>query len=266
MVTTYRADNVGSLLRPPALLQARAAHEQGRLTLAQLRQSEDTAILQALELQRQVGLDVYTDGEYRRAEFRSVFDQAVEGLPYIQVDAPRYTYFVDERWRQRFRDRGKDPDVVIDDWIAADNASLADINPQGTTIAIHLCRGNNRGAWFGEGSYAPIAEKLFNAIICERFLLEFDSARSGGFAPLQRVPRHKIVVLGLITTKTGAMEQVDDLLRRIDEAVQHFPMENLALSPQCGFATFAAGNPLSWDEQRRKLELVVETTARRAWG
>jgi 5-methyltetrahydropteroyltriglutamate--homocysteine methyltransferase len=363
MVTAYRADNVGSLLRPPELLQARTAHEQGRLTLAQLRQSEDTAILHALELQRQVGLDVCTDGEYRRAEFRSVFDQAVEGLvpgpapvrsgpgpetvrpsmvigarirqvrrltaheshflrqhatapfkiaipavsqivssywqqdvspqaytdvsalypevaaivrreiealiaegvPYIQIDAPRYTYFVDERWRQRFRDRGEDPDVVIDEWIAADNASLAGINPQGTTIAIHLCRGNNRGAWFGEGSYAPIADKLFNAIACERFLLEFDSARSGGFAPLQRVPRHKTVVLGLITTKTGTMEQVDDLLRRIDEAAQHFPMEHLALSPQCGFATFAAGNPLSWDEQRRKLELVVET-AHRAWG
>jgi 5-methyltetrahydropteroyltriglutamate--homocysteine methyltransferase len=130
---------------------------------------------------------------------------------------------------------------------------------------MHLCRGNNRGAWFGEGSYAPIAEKLFNAIAVEQFLLEFDSERAGGFAPLRLVPRDKIVVLGLITTKSGTMEQEDDLLRRIDEAAQHFPMENLALSPQCGFATFAAGNPLSRDEQRRKLELLVET-ARRAWG
>ena len=140
---------------------------------------------------------------------------------------------------------------------------LVGINPQGTTIAIHLCRGNNRGAWFGEGSYAPIAEKLFNAIACERFLLEFDGARSGGFAPLQRVPRHKTVVLGLITTKTGTMEQVDDLLRRIDEA-RSIPMENLALSPQCGLRPLLTA-ALSWDEQRRKLELVVQT-ARRAWG
>ncbi len=362
MVQPYRADTVGSLLRPPELLQECTAHEQGDLTSAQLRQAEDTAILQALELQRQVGLDVVTDGEYRRAEFRSVFDQAVEGLvrstppgrpgqgpetvrptliigakvrqvrrmtahessflqqhaaapfkiaipavsqivssywqqdvsasaypsmsalypeiaaivrreieallaegvPYIQIDAPRYTYFVDERWRQRFRDQGADPDAVLDEWIAADNASLAGINPQGATIAMHLCSGNNRGGWFGEGSYAPIAEKLFNTLAVERFLLEFDSERSGGFAPLRLMPRDKTIVLGLITTKTGTLEPAEEVLRRIDEAAQHFPMENLALSPQCGFATFAAGNPLSWDEQRRKLELVVQT-ARRVW-
>jgi 5-methyltetrahydropteroyltriglutamate--homocysteine methyltransferase len=363
MARPYRADQIGSLLRPPELLQARMAHEQGHMTLEQLRQLEDRAILQALELQQQIGLDVLTDGEYRRAEFRSVFDQAVEGLleapaatspapgsravsprlvigdrvrqvrrmtahesqflqqhaaapfkitlpaasqivssywqrgvserayasmsalypevagvvrreiealiaegvPYIQIDAPRYTYFVDESWRQRFRDQGEDPDVVLEEWIEADNASFAGIDCQGTTIAIHLCRGNNRGVWFGEGSYAPIAEKLFNAIAIDRFLLEFDSERSGGFEPLSCVPRDKRVVLGLITTKTGTMEKVDDLLRRLDDAAQYFPMEHLALSPQCGFATFAAGNPLSWEEQRRKLELVVET-ARRAWG
>ncbi|HSF34383.1 MAG TPA: methionine synthase [Candidatus Tectomicrobia bacterium] len=363
MGKAYRSDQVGSLLRPPELLQARTEHDQGHITPEQLRQIEDQAILQALALQRQVGLDVVTDGEYRRTEFRSIFDQAVEGLredptptrpgqgagavrprlvigdsvrqvrrmtahessflqrhaaapfkitlpavsqivssywqrgvsqqayhsvsavypeivgivrreiealiaegvPYIQLDAPRYTYFVDERWRQRFRDEGEDPDVVIDEWIEADNASLAGIRPEGATIAMHLCRGNNRGGWFGEGSYAPIAEKLFNAIAVERFLLEFDSERAGGFAPLRLIPRDKRVVLGLITTKTGTIEQEDDLLRRIDEASQYFPMANLALSPQCGFATFAEGNPLSWDEQRRKLELVVKT-ARRAWG
>ncbi len=129
---------------------------------------------------------------------------------------------------------------------------------------MHLCRGNNRGGWFGEGSYAPIAEKLFNTIAVERFLLEFNSERSGGFAPLRLMPRDKTIVLGLITAKTGTLEPAEEVLRRIDEAAQHFPMENLALSPQCGFATFAAGNPLSWDEQRRKLELVVQT-ARRIW-
>ncbi len=188
-----------------------------------------------------------------------------EGVPYIQLDAPRYTYFVDERWRQRVRDQGEDPDVVIDEWIEADNAALAGIRPQGATIAMHLCRGNNRGGWFGEGSYTPIGEKLFNAIAVERFLLEFDSERAGGFEPLRLIPRSEHVVLGLVTTKTGAIEQEDDLLRRIAEASQHFPMANLALSPQCGFATFAEGNPLSWEEQRRKLELVVKT-ARTAWG
>lgn len=363
MVQAYKADTIGSLLRPPELLQARAAYEQGNLTAAQLHQVEDTAILQALELQRQIGLDVVTDGEYRRAEFRSVFDQAIEGLvqgtapvrpgpgpqtvrptlligarvrqvrrmtahesrflhehagvpfkiaipavsqivssywqpevsapayasmsdlypeiaamvrreieallaegvPYIQIDAPRYTYFVDERWRQRFREQGIDPDVLLDEWIAADNASLAGIDPQGATIAMHLCRGNNRGAWFGEGSYDPIAEKLFNAMTVERFLLEFDTERSGGFTPLRLMPKDKTVVLGLITTKTGTLEPADEVLRRLDAAARYFPMDHLALSPQCGFATFAAGNPLSWDEQRRKLALVVHT-ARRAWG
>jgi len=363
MTATYRADQVGSLLRPSKLLGARAPHIQERTDRGELARIEDEAILDVLEMQRQVGIDVVTDGEYRRAEFRSVFGDAVEGLvqgsapgypgqgpglvspglavggklrrvrrmtahesgflsqhaaapfkitlpsasqivssywqpglsesaypdvsalfpdiagivhqeieelvaegvSYVQIDAPRYTYFVDQRWRQRFRDEGLDPDDVIDQWIEADNASFAGIHSQGTTVAMHLCRGNNRGGWFGEGSYEPIAEKLFNSLTIERFLLEFDSDRSGGFSPLRFVPRNKMVVLGLITTKSGAMERVDDLLRRIEEASRHFPMENLALSPQCGFATFAEGNPLSWDEQRRKLELVVET-ARKVWG
>ena len=196
---------------------------------------------------------------------REIEALVAEGVPYIQIDAPRYTYFVDERWRQRFRDQGADPDAVFDEWIAADNASLAGIDPQGATIAMHLCRGNNRGGWFGEGGYDPIAEKLFHEIAVERFLLEFDTERSGGFEPLRFMPRGKHVVLGLITTKTGALEPAEEVRRRIDEAAQYVPMEHLALSPQCGFATFVAGNPLSWDEQRRKLELVVET-ARRVWG
>ena len=363
MATTYRADHVGSLLRPAELLQAREAHSQGQIRPEQLREVEDKAILDALEMQRQAGMDVFTDGEYRRTEFRSVFADAVsglvelpppeqtgpplggvnpvmvvgdkvqrlrrltahessflnqhagapvkitlpsvsqivssfyrpgvsegaypsvsalypaiiailrqeieelvaEGVSYIQIDAPRYTYFLDDRWRQRFREQGEDPDMMIDEWIEADNSSLAGIDLKGATIAMHLCRGNNRGSWFGEGSYAPIAEKLFNAINVDGFLLEFDSDRSGGFEPLRFVPRDKTVVLGLITTKTGPPENVEDLLRRIDEAARYFPMQNLAISPQCGFATFFEGNPLSWEEQQRKLELVAET-ARRAWG
>jgi len=130
---------------------------------------------------------------------------------------------------------------------------------------MHLCRGNNRGGWFGEGGYGPIAEKIFNAIDVDRFLLEFDSDCSRGFEPLQHIPEHKAVVLGLITTKTGPPDNLVDLLRRVDEDGRFFPMENLAISPQCGFATFFEGNPLSWEQQRRKLELVAET-ARQTWG
>jgi 5-methyltetrahydropteroyltriglutamate--homocysteine methyltransferase len=188
-----------------------------------------------------------------------------EGVPYIQIDAPRYTYCVDEHWRQRFRDQGIDSEALLDEWIAAANASLAGIAPQGATIAMHLCRGNNRGGWFSDGSYDPVAEKLFNAMTVERFLLEFDTERSRGFAPLRLMPRDKTVLLGLSTTKTGTLKPVDEVLRRIDAAAQYFPMDHLAISPQCSFATFAAGNPLSWNEQRRKLALVVHT-ARRAWG
>ena len=217
-----------------------------------------------------VGESAYPDTAALYPDIIAILRQEIEvlvteGVSYIQIDAPRYTYFVDERWRQRFRDQGEDPDLIIDEWIDADNASLSGLDPKGTTLAMHLCRGNNRGAWFGEGDYSPIAEKIFNAINIDRFLLEFDSDRSGGFEPLKFVPRDKTVVLGLITTKTGPPEEIDDLLRRIDEAGRYISMENLAISPQCGFATFFEGNPLSWEQQRRKLELVVET-ARRAWG
>ncbi|MFQ6026637.1 MAG: hypothetical protein ACE5Q6_03885 [Dehalococcoidia bacterium] len=196
---------------------------------------------------------------------QEIEDLAAEGVTYIQIDSPRYTYFVDDRWRQRFVEQGADPDLMLDEWIEADHAALAGLELKGATLAMHVCRGNNRGSWFGEGSYAPIAEKLFNSIPVDRFLLEFDSDRSGGFEPLRYVPRDKTVVLGLITTKTGTPESVEGLLRRVDEASQHFPMPNLAISPQCGFATFFEGNPLSWEEQQRKLELVAET-ARRAWS
>ena len=149
---------------------------------------------------------------------QEIEDLVTEGVSYIQIDAPRYTYFVDERWRQRFRDQGEDPDLIIDEGIYADNASLSGIDLQGTILAMHLCRGNNRGAWFGEDDYSPIADKIFNAINIDRFLLEFDSDRSGGFEPLRFVPRDKTVVLGLITTKTGPPEEIDELLRRIEEA------------------------------------------------
>jgi 5-methyltetrahydropteroyltriglutamate--homocysteine methyltransferase len=133
------------------------------------------------------------------------------------------------------------------------------------TLALHVCRGNSRSRWFTEGGYDAIAEKLFGAIDVDTFLLEYDTARSGGFEPLRLVPRGKNVVLGLITTKEGDLERQDDLRRRIDEASRYVPLENLALSPQCGFASVAAGNLLSMDDQWRKLELVVDT-ARAVWS
>lgn len=376
MAIPYRADHIGSLLRPPALLQARVDYQQGRLTLEQLRQLEDQAVLQALELQRQVGLGIFTDGEYRRGWFAGAFEESVEGLTidsnavadrrwqgqhndlanatsaelrlvqrvvgaklrqvrrltahesgflqqhapgpfkitmpgvmtramawykpgltdqfyptqadlvqelvgilqrevralldegvsYIQLDSLHYVIrLADVGYRQRMIEAGKDPDKELDDTIAADNASLQGARQAGVTVGLHMCRGNNRSAWISEGGYEATAEKAFNCLEVDRFLLEYDTARAGGFEPLRFVPQGKTVVLGLISSKEPQLESQDQLRRRIDEAAKYVPIENLALSPQCGFASTAPGNMLTWDEQRRKLELVVET-AHKVWG
>jgi len=366
MPSDYHADQVGSLLRPPPLLAARSAYEQGNLPLQALREREDEAILAALQLQREVGIDVFTDGEYRRSSFMVVVADAVEGfvptkaglpwqgpaiddpsggfgqsvgaklrqkdrlvahetaflqehspgpfkitvpspalfvpqqhlsgpissiyptradlladlteivrselqalasegVPYIQLDAPSYTAFADQRAVERMRQGGLDVEQALGERIAADNTCLAAARGQGTTVAIHLCRGNSRSRWLSEGGYDPFAEQVFNSLAADRFLLEYDSDRAGGFEPLRFIPRGKTVVLGLITTKEGRLEPQDGLLRRIDEATQYVPLANLALSPQCGFASSAPGNLLTWDDQRRKLELLVDT-ARRVWG
>jgi 5-methyltetrahydropteroyltriglutamate--homocysteine methyltransferase len=363
--STYRADHVGSLLRPPELVQAREAYGEGRLRAGELRALEDRAILDALQLQREVGLDVFTDGEYRRASFMSNMAEAVEGfkpvrvelewrgpagdwpggfvhsvggklrqtgrltahevpfvkehapgpikitvpspalfvpqhdahgvigrdyatrsalladltaivatetralaaegVPYVQVDAPGYMSFVDQRTVERMRQGGLDPDQELAEAIAADNACLAAARHDGGTTAIHFCRGNSRSRWLREGGYDPIAERLFTSLDADRFLLEYDTDRAGGFEPLRFVPRGKFVVLGLVTTKQGQLESQDELRQRIDEAAKYVPLENLALSPQCGFASSFPGNLLSLDDQRRKLELVVDT-ARKVWG
>ena len=144
-------------------------------------------------------------------------------------------------------------------------ACFAGVDPARVTRATHICRGNGRSAWHTAGGYGPIAEKVFNLSNVDVFLLEYDTDRAGGFEPLRFVPKDKTVVLGLVTTKVGDVERKDDLLKRIEEASAFVPIENLALSPQCGFASMAQGNLLSWDEQRRKLELVAET-ARTVWG
>jgi 5-methyltetrahydropteroyltriglutamate--homocysteine methyltransferase len=188
-----------------------------------------------------------------------------EGVPYIQLDAPYYSHYVDEELRDRMRVAGRDPDAAFQAAIEGDNRCLAGISGAGVTIAVHVCRGNNQSRWYSEGGYDTIAERLFGSLNVDTFLLEYDSDRAGGFEPLRFVPRDKSVVLGLITTKQAQLEPVDTLRRRIREAARYVPLDNLAISPQCGFASVAEGNRISFDDQWRKLELVVET-ARKVWG
>ena len=365
MPIPYRADQVGSLLRPAALLEARAARASGRLAADALREVEDREILSALDLQREAGVDVLSDGEFRRESFiagmaeavegfvadRVVFEWrgpgggreeakarvvggklrqtrrltareagflrghaggpykitvpspsgfvitsykpgvtdrhyptradllgdlvpivrdeiaalAAEGVPYIQLDAPQYSFYLDARARERLGRAGLDPDQACAAAVAADTACLAGVTRDGVTLALHICRGNSQSRWYAEGGYEPIAERLFASLPADRFLLEYDSERAGDFAPLRFVPRGRTVVLGLVSTKEARLESPDELRRRIDEAARYVPLEQLALSPQCGFASVAAGNLLSADDQRRKLALVAET-ARKVWG
>lgn len=373
MATKFRADNVGSLLRPAELLDARAALREGRADERQVREVEDRSILKALELQKAAGVQIFTDGEYRRDIFTADITKAMDGLvpgkpvvkfewrgrgkdlaeeskegnlqyivggklrkkgrftpneapflkqhapgpfkvctpaamqhaimryrpgvtdkfyptvhdmlqdvaaimreevqalidegaAYVQMDAPSYSNFFDRNRREVLKQNGINLDEALDAAIAADNAMIQGIkrNPD-TLIGIHFCRGNKRSAWGAEGSYEPIAEKAFGSLKMDRYLLEFDSDRAGGFEPLGFVPKGKTVVLGLVTTKEPTLESEDELLRRIEAASKYISMENLAVSTQCGFASAASGNLISWDDMKRKLELVA-TVARRAWG
>jgi 5-methyltetrahydropteroyltriglutamate--homocysteine methyltransferase len=365
MGTPYRADHVGSLLRPPELLEA---HRAGARDPERLRAIEDRHILRVLARQKESGFDIFTDGELRRRNFMSDFIDAVkgfdhadevartwqagstaavsassvtgivtaklrqirrltahelpflrahspgaikmtlpsatqftaiaykrgvtdkvyptpsallsdivpiikaevqalvaEGVPYVQIDAPRYSYYIDPKWRDYIRsEMGLEPDAALDEAIRADNACLADLHRRGTVLAMHLCRGNNRSHWYAEGGYDSIAEKLFGALQVDRFLLEYDDARSGIFEPLRFIPRGKTVILGLVSSKRPELESKRDVIRRIEQAARYVPLENLALSPQCGFASTMEGNLLSEDEQWGKLRLVVET-AREVW-
>ncbi|HEY7294011.1 MAG TPA: cobalamin-independent methionine synthase II family protein [Dehalococcoidia bacterium] len=377
MASPYRADHVGSLLRPPELLQARQEYAERRITAEQLHEVEDAAVLKALELQREAGIDVFTEGEYRRAAWSSAFRESVEGLvpdpeppirrilgawqgphsevanatvaampslvaggklhrvrrlagaeaaflkqhapgpwkittagplsvagalykpgvtdkvyptreefnnevigilkqevqeliadgaSYIQLDSLHYVERVaDTTIRARMIAEGEDPDAYLETLIAADNAVLEGARREGLTVGLHMCRGNNRSAWHAEGGYDAIAEQAFPRLNVDRFLLEYDTERAGGFEPLRFIPKEKMVVLGLISSKEPALESIDALRRRVDEATKYVPIERLAISPQCGFASTAPGNLLTWDEMRRKLELVAKT-ARSIWG
>ena len=195
---------------------------------------------------------------------RQMVRQLVEaGCEYVQIDEPSYTGYVDPRTLERMHQRGEDPLNNLRRAIAADNAVIEGLQGK-ATFGLHICRGNRASMWHREGSYDAIAEALFGGLKYDRLLLEYDSDRAGGFEPLRFVPRDRIVVLGLITTKARRVETPDELARRIEEASRFLPLEQLALSPQCGFASGIAGNLLTEEEQWRKLDVMLET-ARRVW-
>lgn len=366
MSYSFRAEHIGSFLRPAELLTARRNHGGDP---ERLRELEDLQIQRVLDRQKDLGFEIFTDGELRRRNFMSDFTDAVEGfdmgdevsrswqagepadprasivpgivsarlrqlrrltghelgflkkhssgrvkltLPsatqfpaisfkrgvtdrfypdhsallweiveimktemallaqegvdYIQIDAPRYTYYIDPKWREWIRaEMKREPKDLLDESIRADNAVLDAARRPGVTLGLHLCRGNNRSHWYAEGGYDAIADKLFGGIKVDRFLLEYDDDRSGTFAPLRFVPSGRMVVLGLVSSKRPQLENGDMLMRRIQQATTYVPLENLALSPQCGFASTMEGNLLTEEEQWAKLRLVVET-AHRVWG
>lgn len=367
----FRADQVGSLLRPPELLRAWDRLFAGQIEPAALAEIEDRAILDALDRQRRTGIDVFTDGEFRRLVYLNCFvdavdgmalgagpklvwrtdpgrevpaemanfrtaavvdklrpkgriagkesaflrehapgpvkltlpspahfvsrgyqpgssdlaypdpaelardveailaaeaaDLAAEGVGYIQVDSPTYSIWFDLDHLEQQRAWGMQSDDLLNEMIAGDNAVLDAARVGGALTAVHICRGNASGAWLATGGYEPVAEQLFGELRCDRLLLEYDSDRAGGFEPLRLVPAPKTVVLGLVSTKYGALETRADLMRRIDEAARYVPLDRLAISPQCGFASNFRGNPLSEDEQWRKLELVA-SVADEVWS
>jgi 5-methyltetrahydropteroyltriglutamate--homocysteine methyltransferase len=185
------------------------------------------------------------------------------GCRYVHIDAPGFTAYIDPPSMEQMRERGEDPMQNFSRSLRAEAAVIAKF--PGVTFGIHLCRGNQRSMWHREGAYDAIAERLFNELPHERFLLEYDTPRAGSFEPLRFVPKGRVVVLGLVSTKGPELETADALKRRIDEASKFLPLEQLAISPQCGFASDVVGNLLSPDDQRRKLERVVEV-ARQVWG
>jgi 5-methyltetrahydropteroyltriglutamate--homocysteine methyltransferase len=196
----------------------------------------------------------------QREMIRGLFEA---GCRYVQIDAPGYTAYVDPPSLQAMRDRGEDPAENFSRSLKADNQVLKGFDE--ITFGIHLCRGNQRSMWHREGSYDDIAERLLNELEHDRFLFEYDTPRAGGFEPLRFLPKGKVVVLGLVSTKVPQLEKIDELKRRIDAASQYAPLEQLAISPQCGFSSDVVGNLISEDDQKRKLEVVVET-ARQVWG
>ena len=199
--------------------------------------------------------DFYRDlGETYRKVVRAFADA---GCRYLQLDEVNLTYLCDPKLIQQVRDRGEDPDVLLKAYAGMINAAISDI-PADMTITMHLCRGNFRSTFIASGGYEPVAEVMFNEINVHGYFMEYDSERAGGFEPLRFVPKGKLVVLGLVTSKTGMLESKDEIRRRIDEAAKFVPLDQLCLSPQCGFASSEEGNVLAEEEQWAKLRMIVE--------
>ena len=360
----FRADHVGSLLRPKRLQQARAAHKAGELPADALREIEDELIIAAIAKQEEIGLRAATDGEYRRSywhydfvsglhgveiyepeqkiqfkgatlghalrvtdrirytqpvmvdHFRFLADHVKTAIPkqtipspsvvhfrggrgaidraaypelepffadlgeayheavqefahagcrYLQLDEVYIAYLCDPEQVAGLKARGEHVEGLLDIYARLINRAIEG-RPDDMTVSMHLCRGNFRSTWVASGGYEPVAEVLFNRINADAYFMEYDTARAGGFEPLRFVPRgNKIVVLGLVTSKTGELESKDELKRRIDAAAKFLPLEQLALSPQCGFASTEEGNLLSEEQQWAKLRLCVEV-AQEVWG
>jgi 5-methyltetrahydropteroyltriglutamate--homocysteine methyltransferase len=363
----FRADHVGSFLRPAYLLQAREQAAKGEITREQLREVEDRAISEVVRMQQDVGLQSITDGEFRRTYFHIDFLQQLGGVKteepvtirkpdgteelappvmrvtdkvrhvkdiqradfeylksqvakgctpkvtipsptmlhfrggragisreaypelepdfyddvakaygdelqslydagcrYVQLDDTNMAYLCDEKMREAARQRGDDPDELPHRYAKFINKVVAH-KPEGMTLAMHLCRGNFKSTFAAQGNYEPVAEALLAEMHLDAYFMEYDDDRSGDFRPLRYLPKGKTVVLGLVTTKFGEMESKDVLKRRIDEAAQYAPLEQLCLSPQCGFSSTVHGNKIAVEAQRQKLALIVET-AREVWG
>jgi len=365
-VPPFRADHVGSFLRPKALLDARDRAQKGEITRAQLREAEDAAIRDIVKFQEDLGLSGITDGEFRRTYFHIDFLEQLEGVEtkggiavafhtasgnidfappvmqvlrrvkhvkpiqladfnflksvtkrtpkvtipsptmlhfrggrgaiskeaypdleafyedvaaayraeiksladagctYIQLDDTNLAYLCDDKMRAGAVSRGDDPNELPHRYAKLINAAIKD-RPAGMRACVHLCRGNFKSAWAAEGGYEPVAEVLFNELKVDGYFLEYDDARSGDFAPLRHVPKGKTVVLGLVSTKLGKLESKDELKRKIDEAAKRVPLDQLALSPQCGFSSTVHGNDIAVEAQAAKIRLIVET-ARDVWG
>jgi 5-methyltetrahydropteroyltriglutamate--homocysteine methyltransferase len=218
---------------------------------------------------KHISTSAYPDMEQFFEEVATVYQDEIaaleaQGCRYVQIDDPLLTYFITDKLRAEVRENGEDPDERLARYVRLVNDCISRRKPE-TTVGIHVCRGNARSAWIAEGGYERIAEAVFGGLAVDHFLLEYDDERSGDFEPLRFVPNGKRVVLGLVTTKRGGLERADDLKRRIDEAAKLVPLEHLAISPQCGFASVVEGNLISLDDEVKKLRLVVDT-ARSVWG
>ncbi len=362
----FRADHVGSLLRPPELRGARQRHQTGDMSSEELRRIEDTHIRDVVKKQEDLGLKSITDGEFRRTYFHIDFLERLEGVTvtggietkfhgrkgeinfappslsvtgklrhvtdiqkadfeflksvtrqtpkvtipsptmvhfrggrktiaidaypdmeeffadlaacyrdemnslyragcrYLQMDDTNLAYLCDPKLRAGARERGHDPDQLPRAYASLINAVI-DGRPDDLTVAVHLCRGNFKSAWVAEGGYEPVAEVLFNELHVDAYFLEYDDQRAGDFQPLRFVPPQKTVALGLVTTKTGDLESPQTLMARVNEAARYMPLENMCLSPQCGFSSTVEGNEITEQDQWAKLRLVV-ATAREIWG